>query len=161
MTDTPIEADHATRAIGWLGAELHRRQTDAETRGDRYPLPDPPEWLALWHAALEATADPHPSEAQTELEPEQPPDYRCQRCGGDIYGNPRFCPGCGYTVYDRHPDRSTEAIAERRAAAGKPPDPSGTRCIAGMIGKRCELPAGHDGPHQAEGATFDAFLDNR
>lgn len=28
------------------------------------------------------------------------PDWRCQRCGHCIFGNPRWCPNCQYTVYE-------------------------------------------------------------
>jgi predicted XRE-type DNA-binding protein len=38
------------------------------------------------------------SAASPETEPL--PDWRCQRCGQGIVGNPLMCPRCCYTVYD-------------------------------------------------------------
>lgn len=62
---------------------------------------------------------------------------------------------------ERDPERIAERIAERRAAAGKPPDPSGSRCIASLPGTvdRCELQAGHDGPHEVDGKRFELAAD--
>jgi rubrerythrin len=63
-------------------------------RGDDYQTGRADEREA-WLAALTTTT----THEGGEKSPDEA-DWRCQFCEEDIFGNPRHCPRCGYTVYD-------------------------------------------------------------
>lgn len=67
---------------------------------------------------------PEPLRETDEREP-QAPDYRCARCAQDIFGNPRFCPRCSYTVYERVPKDAVPQGAEPLQETEKPFTPHG------------------------------------
>ena len=58
-----IDEDQAIEAIGWLSAELAHR-ADASNGNAPDWLPEPPEWLDLWHQALAATDLPAPKRTE-------------------------------------------------------------------------------------------------